>query len=182
MSKINGNLIQGMQEELFRQNCRGWFRVVSGSMRPLLDINDRILAEKLSEKVIKPGDLILFKLRNNFVCHRALSIHKRNGKTFIFQKGDSAVYGNEIEIDSIIGTIVAIEKADTIYWLAKRRIRLFNSLLCLKNRFTYRFPQKFNNLKTKYRGKPGYIFCRTLYRILRESFSFFNRILFFRIP
>ena len=181
MTKLNANLIQEMQEELFRQNGRGWFRVASGSMSPLIEINDRIFAVKLYEKIPKAGDIILFKVNDTFVCHRALSIYKTNGKTSIFQKGDSSAYGNVIDLDCIIGKIVAIEKADNIYWLAKGRFRLFNNLLSQKNRLTYRFSQKFNSLKTKFRGKPGYFMARVFYRILKDSLGILNRALFFRL-
>ena len=46
MNKIKENtpLIKEMQTELFQKQGEGWFRVVSGSMRPLIDVDDRIFA------------------------------------------------------------------------------------------------------------------------------------------
>ena len=60
MLKDNTRLIKEMQTELFKKQGEGWFRIVSGSMRPLIDVGDRILARHVSTAEIKPRDIILF--------------------------------------------------------------------------------------------------------------------------
>ena len=51
-------LIREMQEELFKKQGQGCFRIMSGSMRPLIDIDDRVLARPVDPEEVKPGDII----------------------------------------------------------------------------------------------------------------------------
>ncbi len=57
MRKENTPLIREMQAEIFQKQGEGWFRIVSGSMRPLIDVGDRIFAKRVSAVEIKPRDI-----------------------------------------------------------------------------------------------------------------------------
>jgi len=103
MIKENPCLIREMQEELFRKNGHGWYRVVSGSMRPLIDVDDRIFTKGVSAAEIKPADIILFKTAEALVTHRVLKIARQNGRTGILQKGDAGAYSSTIPFGSDIG-------------------------------------------------------------------------------
>jgi hypothetical protein len=46
-------IIKDMLFELFEKEEKGWFRVISGSMMPLIDINDRVLVRKVSQSEVK---------------------------------------------------------------------------------------------------------------------------------
>ena len=37
-----------MQDEFFQIKGNGWFRIVSNSMSPLIEINDRVLVKKVN--------------------------------------------------------------------------------------------------------------------------------------
>ena len=43
--KKTARLISDLQRQLFENEGKGWFRIISGSMRPLIEVHDRILAE-----------------------------------------------------------------------------------------------------------------------------------------
>ncbi len=92
-----------MQTELFQKQGQGWFRIVSGSMRPLIDVEDRIFAKGVSATGIKPGDIILFKTAEAQVTHRVVKIARQNGRTAILQKGDAGAYSSTIPLESDIG-------------------------------------------------------------------------------
>ena len=47
MLDSKAELISEMQEELFLKQGQGWFRIVSGSMQPLIDVHDRVLAKRV---------------------------------------------------------------------------------------------------------------------------------------
>jgi signal peptidase I len=85
------HLIREMQEELFQKQGQGWFRIMSGSMRPLIDIDDKVLAKLVDPEEVKPGDIILFKNTDALVTHRVVKVIRHNGKTMILQRGDAGL-------------------------------------------------------------------------------------------
>ena len=60
MAEDREQLIKEMQEELFLKQDKGWFRILSGSMRPLMDIDDRVLAKR-----VEPTESSMLKRRYN---------------------------------------------------------------------------------------------------------------------
>lgn len=90
MTKEKTVLIKEMQDELFHLNGKGWFRIISGSMQSLIDINDRVLVRKVSQSEVKLRDIILFKSDDVFVTHRVIKFDRQDGKTMILQKGDAS--------------------------------------------------------------------------------------------
>jgi len=79
MNKENTRIIREMQAELFHKQGQGWFRVVSGSMRPLIDVDDRIFAKLVSAAEIQPRDIVLFNTPEALVTHRVVKIIRQNG-------------------------------------------------------------------------------------------------------
>jgi signal peptidase I len=103
----NRHIIRDMQEELFSKRGEGWFRVVSGSMRPLIEVGDRIFVKRTVPAEIKPRDVILFKSEGAFVTHRVLKISEVDGKQMIVQKGDAGGIPATIPGDAVIGRVAA---------------------------------------------------------------------------
>ena len=163
------HLVRDMQEELFLKQGQGWFRIMSGSMRPLIDIDDRVLARPVDPEEVKPGDIIVFKNTDALVTHRVLKILRQNGKISILQKGDASVSASIIAPDSIMGKVVAIEKKGRLMTLCKGRIGLLNALLGLKNRYLYPLDGEIRMVKEWLRDKPGFRYMRAVYRIIKWS-------------
>jgi signal peptidase I len=177
MNKIKENtpLIKEMQTELFQKQGEGWFRVVSGSMRPLIDVDDRIFARLVPMAEIKPRDIILFKTPEALVTHRVIKIARQNGRSRILQKGDASAFASTIPIESVMGKVTAIEKNGKVLALDQGRIRFLNSFLGLKNCCLYRFDEKMSLVKSWLRNKPGFRYLRAVYRIAKAPFGFLNQ-------
>ncbi len=173
--KANPRLIREMQTELFQKQGQGWFRIVSGSMRPLIDVEDRIFAKGVSATGIKPGDIILFKTAEAQVTHRVVKIARQNGRTAILQKGDAGAYSSTIPLGSVMGRVTAIEKNGRILSLEKGRIRLLNTVLGIKNCRLYRFDKKMSLAKGWLRNKPGFRYLRAVYRMFKMPFGILNQ-------
>ena len=70
------------------------FNIVSGSMKPVIDINDIVIVkEVVDESELKPGNIISFRLNNEIITHRILKIEKENDRNIYITKGDN----NEVE-------------------------------------------------------------------------------------
>ena len=126
MIKENTPLIREMQAELFQKQGEGWFRIVSGSMRPLIDVDDRIFAKLVSAAEIKPRDIILFNTAEALVTHRVIKIIRQNGRSRILQKGDASAFSSTIPLESVMGKVTAIEKNGKLYPLDRGKTRLLN--------------------------------------------------------
>jgi signal peptidase I len=176
MTEKKTDLIREMQEELFKKQGEGWFRIISGSMRPLIDVHDRILARWVSPVEVQPADIILFKNRNVFITHRVITIYKQDGKIMILQKGDASAIASTILPESILGKVVAIEKRGRILKIDRGWVGRLNSLLGVKNCSAYRLDQNFYALKQRFRGKPGFRYVRSFYRLLKKPFVVLNRV------
>ncbi|MBM4145946.1 MAG: signal peptidase I [Nitrospira sp.] len=132
------SLIKKIQDELFHREGCGWFKIISRSMYPLIEVNDRVLVKKLDAHELRSGDIILFKVDDNFITHRIIKILKREGRLLFYQKGDANKCATLISPESIIGKVIAIEKNGNLLSFRSRRIRIINYFFTVKNCFFYR--------------------------------------------
>ena len=175
MLDSKSGLILEMQEELFLKQGQGWFRIASGSMRPLIDVDDRIFAQAVQGAEIKPRDIILFSTTEALITHRVMKIVTQNGKTRILQKGDASAFASTIASESVIGRVTTIEKKGKLCPLKDHgRTKVLNTVLGFKNCSLYRFDEKMRFLKSWLRDKPGYRYSRTVYRIAKAPFAILN--------
>jgi signal peptidase I len=134
------SLMRELQEELFRRDGEGWFKVVSGSMYPLIGVNDRVLVKRLDIRELRAGDIILFKVDDKCIAHRIIRVLKRDGTPLFYQKGDANAYASLLSPESIMGKVTAVEKKGHILVLTSGRIRIINYLLAMENCIFSRFP------------------------------------------
>ena len=66
------------------------FIVLSGSMKPQFDVGDLIIIKKTDSDLLKKGDVIAFRDKENYVTtHRIIEIVNQNNKTCFETKGDN---------------------------------------------------------------------------------------------
>jgi len=64
--------------------------VISGSMRPTLDVGDVVIIAKVSADTVKPGDIIQFREAEGVTTvHRVVEIQESEGQRFFITKGDA---------------------------------------------------------------------------------------------
>lgn len=175
MTREKANVIAEMQEELFCKQGEGWFRIISGSMRPLIDAQDRVLAKRMEADEVKPGDIILFKNSNALVTHRVMERYYENRGLFFLQKGDRGGSVGMIPAESVLGKVVAIEKNGTVLRLDRGRGRIVNTVLGINNYAGYRVSTKITEVKKRFRDKRGSQCLELLYRGVKKLFVLLNR-------
>lgn len=75
------------------------FIVLSGSMRPSLEVQDIVVVKNVSEDKISTGDVITFFDKDgSIVTHRVAEISEKDGKKYYVTKGDA---NNVADADSI---------------------------------------------------------------------------------
>lgn len=63
--------------------------IVSGSMRPTLEVGDIALVQKVDVDIIEPGDIIQFKKERVSVLHRVVDIQQVGNSKLFVVKGDA---------------------------------------------------------------------------------------------
>ena len=77
------------------------FRVGSGSMEPILSVNDLVLVQKKEKYQI--DDIITFKNNDAYVTHRIIEI---NGDNYLTKGDANNTVDDEIDKDAVIGKMI----------------------------------------------------------------------------
>jgi signal peptidase I len=96
----------------FIKNGKGWLRVITNSMEPLIKPGEMILIEKIQPQHVSFGDIIIFQVHDVFVAHRVIRKYLIDSRLFFLQKGDKGGHAMEIPEDWVIGRVIAIEKVN----------------------------------------------------------------------
>jgi len=170
-------LLRELQEELFYTAGEGWFRVVSGSMCPLINVNDRVLVKTLEIRELRAGDIVLFKVDDKCIAHRIIKVLKKDGKLLFYQKGDANKYASLLSPESVMGKVIAVEKKGHVLALTSGRIRIINHLLAMKNCNFFGFPVTHNDYEEIIKTDQHIHKLRCLYPLVKKPLRLCNRII-----
>lgn len=132
------SVVRRLQEDLFQEKGSEWMKVISGSMCPLIEVNDRVLVKKIPGDHVRSGDIVLFRSDEFFIVHRVIKILREADSIVILQKGDANNHMSAVRPASIVGKITAIEKKGKIVELESLRGKCMNVLPAIRNYFSYR--------------------------------------------
>ena len=124
------NVVSDLIREEMAQGTPFRFRVISGSMAPLIEAGDEIVVQRASAETLRRGDVVLYTMGNAFHTHRLLTMRRRGDVTLLVTKGDASLspdqpWGEE----SLLGKVAAIRKGDRTIDLEGRKWRATNRLL-----------------------------------------------------
>lgn len=106
-------ILYKLGEEYIKERGNLWLTVISGSMKPLIQIGDKVLVKSVKYEEIKRGDIVIFKEGDiPFSTHRVIDIRRKNNKCYYLEKGDQNITGTWIREESIIGQVIAIKRKD----------------------------------------------------------------------
>lgn len=123
------NLFPGMLQEACNRGGSLTFKVISGSMEPMLQVGDRVKVSRVEESRLHTGDIIAFRKGEGVIGHRIISRDKQNGRVYFNVRGDVGSVRDKIAAKDIIGKIYAIEKDDGEVVLDTARYIITNRLL-----------------------------------------------------
>lgn len=112
--KLASNTIIALWEELYNKKQQSWLTILSGSMKPLLQIGDKVLVRSVKSAEIRIGDIIVFKTPDKLIVHRV--IRRYNSSSFL-QKGDCLTTAEIVSSEHVIGKVIAIRKRKKIIYL-----------------------------------------------------------------
>jgi len=83
--------------------------VISGSMRPTLDVGDVVIIAKVSADTVKPGDIIQFReAKGVTTVHRVVEIQESEGQRVFITQGDanSEPDANPVLAANVVGKVI----------------------------------------------------------------------------
>ena len=148
-------LLNELWEELFLKTGKLWGRTSSGSMRPLIPANNRVLVERIGPDQIRFGDIAMFRSEKRLVIHRVLGKRHEQGRLAFLQKGDYNAEASFIPATAILGRVRAVERNDTEVCLVSGRWRAIQIALACYSLVTLGVKQTGRLILTKlsFRGR-----------------------------
>lgn len=160
--------------EIWREACeRGRnlsFKIVSGSMSPIIEVGDVVRVTRVEPSRIRIGDVVLFKDCQNVVVHRIIGKSLSNAQLAFRQMGDAGGPSGKIAAQDIIGRVIVIEKEGREIYLDSRRHIMGNRILGWRLRLLDRL------------GRTQYRYISIVVRLtLRPMWRLYRRLLLWRL-
>jgi signal peptidase I len=111
------SIIASLSIQGVRQGQSIWFRIVSGSMKPLLRVGDAVYIQSATAHDIQSGEIAAFETSAGLTVHRILHRRQKDGHVELMEMGDVAFQAYWIKEHALIGRVVATRRG-------KRQINL----------------------------------------------------------
>ena len=100
------------------------------SMWPFLRPGEKILVKRIPVEDLRIGDIILYRVTSQVVCHRLVKKIKDKGKYLLYARGDNSDSSPElINEKMLLGKAVGILRNGKMINLAARRQQFINWLI-----------------------------------------------------
>jgi len=111
---VSPKLLDELRDELFHKTRTQWARAISGSMAPLILIDDRVLIERVESEQVRFGDVVLFESPDGRVIHRVVGKRWRRGQQVLLEKGDLNPTLGLISTEKVLGRVSAVTRDGTV--------------------------------------------------------------------
>ena len=137
--------------EMWREACQNGknlsFRVISGSMRPVIEAGNVVKIIRVLPSSIHVGDVVAFQVGEKIVVHRVISKSKSNRQIVFRHMGDACRRAEQFLPEHLIGRVSVVEKDGCeihldlpCHTLGKKirvwRSRFIDTVYYMKNRHT----------------------------------------------
>ncbi len=100
------------------------------SMWPFLKTRERVVVKKVAAGSLKVGDIILYRGKNQIVCHRLVKIIKNRGGYLLYARGDNSLRSTEpVAEELLVGKVIGVLRNGHIISLAGKRSNFVNQLI-----------------------------------------------------
>ena len=113
------------------------FTVIGESMFPFLKDGDKVVADtNVKPLSFSKRDIVIYKVKDRYVCHRIINVRIISGKKYYYVKGDYSRGVDLISADDVLGKVKAALRKGKIYdvssFTARRYFFLVRCLFFLK--------------------------------------------------
>lgn len=111
LTETRSRVIDSLYIEAIRQGQPTWFRVASGSMRPLIQIGDSVYIEPL--QAISVGDIAAFETPEGLVIHRIVRCETSATGTRYLEMGDMQFSAHWFDEQALVGKVTLVRRNTT---------------------------------------------------------------------
>ena len=123
------NLLPEMWQEVCERAGSLSFRVVSGSMEPLVGVGDKVNVARAEPSRLHIGDIVAFRDGQNVLVHRVIGRSRSDGQFTFRHRGDAGTVSGIFTANNLIGKVCAIEKDKREINLEAPRYTISNKIL-----------------------------------------------------
>ncbi len=116
------------QETCDRGGCLT-FRLISGSMEPLIRVGDRVKVSRMEPSRLRIGDIIAFREGRGVTVHRIIRRSHIDGQLYFYAQGDAGSGWGKVTKEDLIGKVYAIERDQCEILLDTPRYMVVNKIL-----------------------------------------------------
>jgi len=107
------NVVSDLIREEMAQGTTFHFRVISGSMAPLIGTGDEVVVERASADGLRRGDIVLYTVDGAFHTHRLLARRRHGNATLLVTKGDASLNPDQPwQEEQLLGKVVAVRRGE----------------------------------------------------------------------
>jgi signal peptidase I len=121
--------VEALQEEHFERTGQQWARTISGSMAPMIRVDDLVRIERIDPASARFGDVILIAGRDQRVIHRVVGKCRHQGCVTFVEKGDMNAIPGHVAAASIRGRVSMVESAGRTLYILSGKGRLLQIAL-----------------------------------------------------
>ena len=111
---IDADVIANLYIEAVRKGQPLWFRVISGSMHPLLRIGEQIRIESATAEQMRVGEIAAFETAEGLVIHRIVRQQHEGTTLQLVEMSDVHFRAGLVDEGAVVGRVVAIRRGHTL--------------------------------------------------------------------
>jgi hypothetical protein len=130
MLMFKPEIVKDLIREEMAQGTAFCFRVISGSMAPLIGAGDEVVVERASADRLRRGDIVLYTVNGALHTHRLLARRRHGNATLLVTKGDAFLNPDQPwREEQLLGKVVAVRREDRTIDLEGGKWGAMNRLL-----------------------------------------------------
>ncbi len=165
--KLDGKT-QRVLGEMWQEVCeRGRdlnFKIVSGSMSPMINTGNVVTVSKADPSRVRIGDVLAFQDGENIVVHRVIGKCWINRQLYFRHRGDAGVGSGRVPAINLIGRVLSVRKDGREIMLGTSWYVIINKILGWR----LRFRDRLDGVKPRYFSIVLHQAMRPIWRICRS--------------
>jgi hypothetical protein len=134
VTNLDNQVLGELWCEWFRKHGEGWVRIVSGSMEPLVKVDDRLFVRHVAPESIRVGDIVVFQKSGVVVTHRVVEVTGKGEGLILKEKGDRSAMASHIDFGDVLGKVFLLDRGGKVLDLERPLPRLVSQGLTALSR------------------------------------------------
>jgi signal peptidase I len=106
------------------------FEATGFSMWPILKSGNRLIVENTAASSLSAGDVILYRLNEQIVCHRLIKKISSSGSCVLYCRGDVSIFTSDrVDGQMLLGRVMGVVDGDKVINFHSLPYRILNKIM-----------------------------------------------------